>query len=235
MASKDVEDAVKEVESYFRRWQDLLEADGASDEFEWTTKELRDKLKNIELDLSDLQETIVVVEESPAMFKLTQEEVTNRKLFVKTTQKTIKDISDQMTSLKTRGRSGAAKRGELLGSRGGKYAKLESEQQRQNQRFIGDAEQQQEHIINQQDTKLDEVGAAVVTLKQMGQVIGDELDAQDQLLDEFGNELTGANDRLKGALKKIDAVLEISKDPKQTCCICILLIAVILMIILYFA
>lgn len=226
---------MKDVESYFRRWQGLLESDGASDEFEWTSKELRDKLKNIGLDLDDLQETIVVVEEAPEKFKLSQEELTNRKLFISRTRKIIQDISAQMTDLKARGKAGAASRNALLGSRSGKYAKLESEQQRANQRFLDDADQQQQQLISRQDDKLDEVRVAVTNLKTMGEVIGDELDSQDKLLDEFHHELTGANDRLHGALKKIDTVLEISKDPKQTCCICVLLIVVVIMIVLYFA
>lgn len=231
---KDVEESLQAAETYYKRWQQLLESNGDPEEFDWTTAELRRKLKSIEWDLDDLSDTIKVVEDAPARFKLTPAEITSRKEFIGTVKMKVQDINANLNNPKSKGKAGADKRTALLGARDGKYAKLESEQARQNQQFIDGEDTRQMMIMRQQDDQLEQVGQAVGVLKTMGQVIGTELDEQAQLLDDLDNDVTNANDRLKATIKKIDQVLEISKDPKQTCCICVLLIVLVIMILVYF-
>ena len=58
---RDVEESFKVANTFFKRWQELLRSSPQVEEFEWTTAELRKKLKSIEWDLEDLSETINIL------------------------------------------------------------------------------------------------------------------------------------------------------------------------------
>ena len=51
----------------------------------------------------------------------------------------------------------------------------------------------------------------VGVLKQMGHVIGNELDEQAELLDDFENEMENTSQRLVRTLAKVDKALNITK------------------------
>ena len=59
--------------------------------------------------------------------------------------------------------------------------------------------------------QLDEVAETVGVLKQMGHVIGNELDEQAELLDDFENEMENTSQRLVRTLAKVDKALNITK------------------------
>ena len=60
------------AKALYQRWQELAEISGSGDteEFDWTTKELRTNLKGIEWDLQDLDETVAIVEKTPQRFNV---------------------------------------------------------------------------------------------------------------------------------------------------------------------
>jgi len=59
--------------------------------------------------------------------------------------------------------------------------------------------------------QLDEVAETVGVLKQMGHIIGNELDEQAELLDDFENEMENTSQRLVRTLAKVDKALNITK------------------------
>ncbi|PFX26245.1 Syntaxin-6 [Stylophora pistillata] len=108
--------------------------------------------------------------------------------------------------------------GALLGRRNDKpkdrYSRLDQEIENSNQAFIMDQQQQQELMIRAQDEQLDMVGHSVGVLKNMGKKIGDEIEDQNLLLDDFGHELEMTDSKLQQTVLKVEKVLRLS-DGKQ--------------------
>lgn len=230
----EVEASLKQANTLFTRWQQLLQDPaGNPEDFEYTTNELKTNIKSIEWDLEDLQETISVVEAAPTGFKITSAEIQNRKKFIADVKLTIKRIRDETTS-KGKGKTQQDKRNVLLAQGpASRYAKLEHQMEAQNQEFIADQDEQQQMKMKRQDHKLQEVDEALGQLKQMGEQIGNVVDEHNEKLDEFGHEVDSVQERLTQTLKKLDKTLNLTKDGKQTCCICLLLIIIIILIIVF--
>jgi predicted ArsR family transcriptional regulator len=110
-------------------------------------------------------------------------ELESRKQFIRDTRAVVKKIKDYMNSDAARSRMETLKRKQLVSSARekkavGRYAKLDNEMERGNQDFIDQQRHQQQAIISKQDNQLNQVGASIHTLKQIGETIGDELDSQ---------------------------------------------------------
>eukprot|EP00053_Salpingoeca_punica_P007094 m.65587 g.65587 ORF g.65587 m.65587 type:complete len:245 (+) comp13996_c0_seq1:219-953(+) len=232
---EEVVQAMNNARALFSRWKTLLESENSDDEFEWTTKELKTALKNIEYDLEDLAETITVVEANPARFKISAQEVTERKQFVSQTKDAMGEIKRTLNDYKAKAKTQQQNRQNLLAQpKNSKYAKLEQEIARDNQQFIDNEQQHQQQLIRQQDETLEDMSSTINILKHYSEMIGDELDEQNEMLTEFDQEMDNTTDKLKQTLKKVDRALEISKDGKQSCMICLLLVILLILIIVYF-
>ena len=72
----------------WRTMYDSAQCDMA--EFEAVTNELRTGLKSIEWDLEDLDETITIVEQSPDRFKISMDQIRQRKQFITDTRDRVK-------------------------------------------------------------------------------------------------------------------------------------------------
>lgn len=227
---------MKNVEKMYARWEKLLNQAGDADEIEWTSKEIINSLKSIGWDLDDLSETISIVESNPARFKLSPAEVSTRKRFVSATQSRVTEIRTELTSSDAKSKAAGAKRSALMAGGSGpssRYAKLEKEAEARNDEFIEDQSQKQELIMREQDTQLAEVSSTVGVLKDMGSRINNELEDQNRLLDELDLEMETTSERLKRTIQRVDKVLAISRDGKQSCMICLLLMVLFILIIVY--
>ena len=85
---REVQKAVNNVQTLYKRWQDLLDNPRTvgKDEYNWTTNELRNNVRSIEWDLEDLNETVGIVEANPRKFNIDIAEVNQRKQFIKQTR-----------------------------------------------------------------------------------------------------------------------------------------------------
>eukprot|EP00038_Savillea_parva_P008851 m.179610 g.179610 ORF g.179610 m.179610 type:complete len:250 (+) comp14804_c0_seq1:347-1096(+) len=231
--------SMAQARELFGRWQELAAEIGPTsdlDEFEWTTKELKKSLKSIGWDLVDLDETVDVVEENPAKFNLTRDELQVRRAFTKKTKAECDKISETLEDGRITAKVSSAKRDALMSGGTGassRYAKLQESARAENDNFIKGQEQQQQLVMREQDQQLSEVHQTVGVLKTMGVAISTELDDQAELLDDFDGEMDTTQQRLERALTKLDKTLEISKDKKQSCCIVLLFLLMIIMIIVY--
>lgn len=234
----EVEASLKQANTLFSRWQQLLQDPASNpDDFEWTTNELKTNIKSIEWDLEDLQETISVVEASPTGFKITPAEIQSRKKFIGDVRQTIKHMRDETTS-KGKSKMQQDKRSALLqGTAGpaGRFKKLDDQIEAQNQDFIGSQDAQQQEIMKKQDHTVDQVQDALRVLTVMGTQIGQVVDEHNEKLDDFGNEIDSVQDKMAATLKKLDRTLNITKDGKQSCCICLLLIILVILIVVFVA
>lgn len=92
--------AVNNVQTLYKRWQDLLDNPRTvgKDEYNWTTNELRNNVRSIEWDLEDLDETVGIVEANPRKFNIDVAEVNQRKQFIKQTRDGVNIIKEHMNS-----------------------------------------------------------------------------------------------------------------------------------------
>lgn len=85
----------------------------------------------------------------------------------------------------------------------------------------------------EQDILLEQLSASVNTLKSTSTGIGDELETQNTMLTEYNQEAQTTTSRLTTAIDRIERVLHLTNDNRQTGCICCLLVVLTLMILVY--
>ncbi|KAM9325190.1 syntaxin-6 [Gastrophryne carolinensis] len=240
----EVQKAVNTAQGLFQRWTDLLQDPSIAtrEELDWTTNELRNNLRSIEWDLEDLDETISIVESNPRKFSLDPAEMRQRKAFISETRQCVKKMKDQMTSPSVQALAEKKNRQALLGegtkrgwnSEPDKYKGLDQEMQSANSQFMEGQVMQQQLIMEQQDEELELVSGSIGVLKNMSQRIGNELDEQAVMLDDFSHELDTTQSRMDNVLKKLAKVSHMTSDRRQWCAIVVLLALLLVVLILFF-
>ncbi|XP_072275901.1 syntaxin-6 isoform X1 [Pyxicephalus adspersus] len=218
----EVQKAVNTAQGLFQRWTDLLQDPSIAtrEELDWTTNELRNNLRSIEWDLEDLDETISIVESNPRKFSLDPAEMRQRKAFISETRQCVKEMKDQMTSPSVQALAEKKNRQALLGegtrrgwnSEPDKYKGLDQEIQSANSQFLDGQVSQQQMIMEQQDEELELVSGSIGVLKNMSQRIGNELDEQAVMLDDFSHELDTTQSRMDNVLKKLAKVSHMTSE-----------------------
>jgi chromosome segregation ATPase len=166
-------------------------------------------------------------------------ELESRKQFIRDTRAVVKKIKDYMNSDAARSRMETLKRKQLVSSARekkavGRYAKLDNEMERGNQDFIDQQRHQQQAIISKQDNQLNQVGASIHTLKQIGETIGDELDSQQIMLEEMDKELDHTDSRLKALTSRVQTAIRKSGDKCQIITILVLIIILVIVVVFFF-
>eukprot|EP00051_Salpingoeca_urceolata_P019064 m.273290 g.273290 ORF g.273290 m.273290 type:complete len:130 (+) comp19339_c0_seq3:236-625(+) len=86
----EVQESLSQARALFKRFEQLLEAGSAdTEELDWTTKELKTSMTSIGWDLEDLAETVTIAEASPERFKLTPDDIAERKRFIENTKQVV--------------------------------------------------------------------------------------------------------------------------------------------------
>ncbi|XP_053490184.1 syntaxin-6 isoform X3 [Ictalurus furcatus] len=220
----EVQKAVNTAQGLYQRWTELLQDPGSAtkEEIDWTTNELRNSLRSIEWDLEDLDETISIVEANPRKFNLDSVELNKRKAFITSTRQTVKEMKDQMASPLAMSQSDKKSRKTLMGDGGSrgpiwqpggdKYTRLDRELQSANSQLIEEQQTQQQFIAEQQDEQLELVSGTIGVLKNMSERIGQELDEQAVMLDDFGHEIDNTQSRLDNVMKKLAKVSHMTSE-----------------------
>ncbi|XP_018020780.1 syntaxin-6 [Hyalella azteca] len=94
--------------------------------------------------------------------------------------------------------------------------------------------QQQQAVMAQQDEQLEELASSMSVLKQMSRQVGQEVDEQAVMLDEFGHEMEHTQSKMDNTLNKIAKVMHLTNDRRQWAAIGILSAVLIVLIILFF-
>ncbi|GFR79840.1 syntaxin-6-like [Elysia marginata] len=233
VVKEEVQKAIVGVKNLFSKWRELQETGGRSsqEELEYTTNELRNSLRSIEWDLEDLEETVDILE-NPRKFKISDYELQERRNFVEKTKASVRDMKSQLSSPTNRQRHGqTASNGP--GMPQDKYRRLDEEMEQANHRFIDDTQQQQKLLIRSQDEQLDMIGSSVGVLKNMSQQIGNELEDQNLLLDDFHHEMDSTESKMDITMKKMAKVMHMSNDRRQWCAIVVLLVLLLIIILLF--
>lgn len=240
----EVQKALQTARGLFSRWRDLQEDPSlvSREELEYMTNELRNSVRSIEWDLEDLEETVSIVEKNPKKFKIDEFELNDRRNFIERTRAAIKEMKNQISSPSSRSVNGsgeASAKQALLASNGpsrpqDRYTRLDGDMERANQRYIDDTLQQQQLLMSTQDDHLDMIGSSVGVLKNMSHHIGNELEDQNAMLDDFRHDMDHTETRLDQTMKKMAKVMHMSNDRRQWCAIGVLLVVLTLVIILFF-
>lgn len=69
---------------------------------------------------------------------------------------------------------------------------------------------QQEHLLSQQDSRLQIMSDSVGNLRNVSNQIGSELDEQAVMLDEFGTEIENAESKLDATMRKMVRIICLS-------------------------
>jgi copper chaperone CopZ len=90
----------------------------------------------------------------------------------------------------------------------------------------------QKRVMDQQDEGLDHLIGALDRTKQIGVVIGDELDEHKRLLDDLDGNVHKTTTNIKKQTRRIDDVIKASRIPLLLCCVIILIIIAVVVLIL---
>lgn len=216
-----------------------MESEVDIDKIQNVGSELKNCIKSIEWDLEDLDQTIKIAEQNPHKFRLDYGELESRKQFIRDTRAVIKKMKDHISSEPVRTKLENIKRKSLLASARekkprGRYARLEDEMERSNQDFIDQQKNQQQVMIEKQDEQLVKVGASVSTLKRMGEAIGDELDDQQVMLEDFDREMEHTDSRMRSLTTRVNKAIKKSGSKCQIITILILVIILVIVIVFFF-
>lgn len=236
----EVQKSLNTSRGLYQRWCELLQESNVSsaEEFDWTTNELRNSLRSIEWDLEDLEETINIVEANPKKFKITGPELSERKNFVEKTRGSLKEMRDHISSPRAQAFTERKNREALGVSRpagSDHFSRLDEEMISGNSRYIEDQQAQQQLIIDEQDAELELVSGSIRVLKNMSGRIGDELDEQAVMLDDFSHEMDNTQTRMDSVLKRLAKVSHMTSDRRQWCAIVVLVVVLIILLIVLFS
>ncbi|XP_042311334.1 syntaxin-10 isoform X2 [Sceloporus undulatus] len=228
----EVQKAVNTARGLYERWCQLLEETHVSkEEFDWTTNELRNSLRSIDWDLEDLEETICIVESNPQKFKIEPCEVAAWRSFVTEMQGSIKEMREHMSSPAAQAFLKKKNRESLVGSR--EHYGTE-ELLTASSHTLDEQQLHQKLIIEEQDEQLEMVSGSIRVLKHMSGRVGEELDEQTVMLEDFAHEMDSTHSHMDGVLKKMARVSHMASDRRQWCIIGLLLIIGLVVLILVF-
>ncbi|XP_054897580.1 syntaxin-10 [Poeciliopsis prolifica] len=228
----EVQKALSRARGLFDRWEELLQegTQVSRDELDWSANELRNCLRAIDWDLEDLSETISIVESNPGKFRLGDNELQERRDFVERTRKSVQEMKDELSSPSAVAQAEKKNRQEQDRSTG-----LEAHLVSANSRYIQEQQEQQQLIIQEQDEQLELVSGSIRVLKDMSGRIGDELDEQAVMLEDFGDEMDQTSSRMDSVLKKLEKVSHMTSSRRQWCAIGVLVAIMIVVLILFLA
>ena len=126
------------------------------------------------------------------------------------------------------------RRGARTARANGRYAKLDEAIEEENSKFIAGQDAAQLQILARQDAELDALGRSVAVLGDMGKTMSAELAAHGQMLEDLDDEVGRTDTRLTAARRKVDSLVQKSKDHCMTILIWVLLAVLVVLIILIF-
>ncbi|KAI8892610.1 syntaxin 6, N-terminal-domain-containing protein [Globomyces pollinis-pini] len=179
-----------------------------------TDNDIRDRLQNIVADLDELDDTIKIVQGNPARFKIDKREIDDRKSFVGNTRKLIEDMRFRLNTKESRSETSPSTAKPNIS------------------RAIEDEQMQQQMIMQNQDRQMDEVVVTVRNLKEIGRVMGNELDDQTRLLGEVEEHVDATQNKLQDGMKRMKDFIQANSDIKQQITIIVLIIALVVLMIL---
>nr|QQY02454.1 syntaxin 6 [Cryptocotyle lingua] len=240
------DEVIKNLESTRALYQDWLKADSSKNLPELSDS-LRQVLRSIEWDLEDIQETVSIVESNPSRFQLSEKDVAARRRFLSETRDIVNSVKSQLqlggkrdsnappiSFTVTVAKPVANGIGQTRDSLSMRPPATETLNTRSTVFPVStDPLSEQKSLLHQQDERIDQIGASISTLKGMSRRIGDELEDQVALLDDFSGEMTHTESKLEAATKRTARLLHLNTSRRQWWAIgCLSLTLFIILILL---
>lgn len=186
-----------------------------------TLNGLQDDVEGLRYMLDEVKRSIDTAARNPSRFKLTNGEIQDRRQWIESIQKRIETLSSQIWQLVHTHGNDATPLGIHVDT---PVPRMQEDD------FVTGEMTQQEQIIARQDQELDVLGEHVLRIGELGRDMGQELDAQGQLLDDFGYEMQGTQTRLAAAQRKVQYVLDKAGTKGQLLIIGVLIIVLVVLI-----
>ena len=162
------------------------------------------------------------MQSDPYKYGLEIEEVARRKRLVDEVGGEVEDMREELEKQISGAKLGNGKERERENDfddgNGDSYAEFE--------------QQQQLHMMAEQDTQLDGVFRTVGNLRQQADDMGRELEEQGELLDVADGLADRVGGRLSTGMKKMGEVVRKNEDGLSSCCIGVLIFVLILLLVL---
>jgi len=178
-------------------------------------KRLVSELSQVAADLDAMEGAVQQIELNRAKFKVDDAELESRRTFIRTSRAVVSAAQDEVAQHQGNGGAcsdglcagkGDAERESLLGGSCLPAGRRQEAADAQSSALLGEARQQQQLEIAQQDEVLDTLHGAVGRLKNMSGAMNEELAQQNQIMGDLENQIdsTAASlDSLKERLKKL--------------------------------
>ncbi|XP_063678754.1 syntaxin-6-like isoform X2 [Bolinopsis microptera] len=229
IVKEETEAAIADINKNLERWKKL--ASGTSSVAIQERNSVKSKILSLLdgalNDILDLEEAVQSIESDRHRFNISQDEIMNRKRFIQMSREQCSRARDQLNNPKF-GDAGPSQNVD-------RYSAAQQSANRSNEVFIEKSMGEQQQIMQQQDEQMDIVGKSIGRLKEIGTLIGDEVEDQNQLLDEFYGDMGQTEKRMSNVQRKMDKILEKVDGKKQNIIIGVLLIVMIIVVILFFS
>ncbi|RDL36351.1 Syntaxin 6 [Venustampulla echinocandica] len=186
--------------------------------------ELETNLSTIADDLADLVASVQAVQSDPYKYGLDIDEVSRRRRLVDEVAGELEDMKDEVAESRAgnangqRRSNGMAEDAREDEAGGDNYAEFE--------------QQQQLHMMAEQDQQLDGVSRTVGNLRQQASDMGRELEEQAEMLDTVDGLADRVGGRLQTGMKKMGTVIRRNEDGLSSCCIGVLIFVLIILLVL---
>ncbi len=190
-------------------------------------QELESSLSSLAEDLADLTESVKAVQSDPYKYGLEIEEVARRKRLVDEVGGEIEDMREELQKSISNVLNGKGK-GRANDSGNG-FEDSTPDSTDYNAEF---EQQQQLHMMAEQDVQLDSVFHTVGNLRLQADSMGRELEEQAEMLETTDTLADRVGGRLSTGMQKMGTVIRKNEDGLSSCCIAVLIFVLILLLVL---
>ncbi|MBA0569613.1 hypothetical protein Golob_003332, partial [Gossypium lobatum] len=180
--------------------------------------------------VDELDKAISVAARDPSLYGIEEVELENRRRWTSSARTQVGNLKKAVVAGKENGNSASAMHRELmrLPDRSNMYTVEDNDE------FISSESDRQMLLIRRQDEELDELSASVERIGGVGLTIHEELLAQENIIDDLGNEMDSTTNRLDFVQKKVAMVMKKASATGQCMMISFLLGLFIILFILVF-
>ncbi|KAM4084127.1 hypothetical protein ACJW30_08G109900 [Castanea mollissima] len=236
VVKEEIQESIDKLQSTFHQWEHIPSNTGERVNL---IKELLAGCESIEWQVDELDKTIAVAARDPAWYGIDEVEIEKRRRWTGTAHTQVRSVKKAVEAGKElNGTSSTSVNGmhrELMRlpkshqtDRSNQYAGEDDDD------FIASESDRQLLLIKQQDEELDELGASLVRIGDVGLTIHDELLGQEKILDDLGMEMDSTSNRLDFVQKKVAMVMKKAGIKGQIMMILFLVVLFIVLFVLVF-
>ncbi|KAL2059936.1 hypothetical protein VTL71DRAFT_10091 [Oculimacula yallundae] len=189
--------------------------------------DLKTALSSLAEDLADLVESVAAVQSDPYKYGLEIEEVARRKRLVDEVGGEVEDMREELAKTGSGSYSNNAN-----GGNGGNDGRSNGRDEDETDYNAAFEQQQQLHMMAEQDRDLDGVFRTVGNLRQQADHMGRELEEQAEMLEVVDGLADRVGGRLQTGMKRMGEVVRKNEDGLSSCCIGVLIFVLILLLVL---